>query len=89
MSPPASDGLAPGVTGWPAPPVTLGPGPEYLIIWLGSAQQGNGDWRHYYSIAPGKVVTVTSRPGPGMLPPHEPAHLQYLRSIAAQFPASA
>ena len=64
-------------------------GQRWLVVWLGSRPAGNGDWLHCYSIAPGVRVTLTSRPGPGMLPPHDASYLPALAAIAAAYPASA
>jgi hypothetical protein len=43
------------------------------VLLLSSTLISGGRWVYEYSVAPGRVVSLVTMPGPGMLPPDDPS----------------
>lgn len=48
---------------------------DVLVLLLSVRLTERGQVIYTYSVAPGRVVSVVTRPGPSMLPPDDPAIL--------------
>jgi hypothetical protein len=55
--------------------------PGRLTLLLSSRLLPAGLVQYVYSIAPGVSVTLTTRPGPSMLPPDDPAILEIVTTL--------
>lgn len=61
---------------WVGPP----DGPRVLLIAAELASGGR--WIYRYSVSPGRVVSVLTEPGPGMLPPTDPVYAGIVIELA-------
>lgn len=69
--------------------VLVGPDVQWRILLTRVAQLANGDWAYTYSFRPGRSVTFVTRPGPGMLGPHDPTFAELARHASDDYPRSA
>ena len=68
--------------------VLVGPDVQWRVLLVKVAQLGNGDWSYTYSFRPGRTVTFVTRPGPGMLDPHDDTYAELARTAGDHYPAS-
>lgn len=52
----------------------VGPAAGPRVLLLSAQLASGGRWVYRYSVGPGRVVSVLTEPGPGMLPPTDPAY---------------
>lgn len=55
---------------------------DALVLLLSQRLTARGLVLYEYSVAPGRVVTLATRPGPSMVPPDDPAILAEVAAIA-------
>lgn len=67
----------------------VGPDTQWRVLLVRVAMVAGGDWAYTYSFRPGRTVTFVTRPGPGMLDPHDPAFATLARDAGDSYPVSA
>jgi hypothetical protein len=68
--------------------VLVGPDTQWRVLLTRVALTAGGDWAYTYSFRPGRSVTFVTRPGPGMLDPHDDTYAILARTAGDGYPGS-